>query len=163
MEIRLVKPEDWEAIKTIYEEGILTGNATFQVEAPTKEQWYASQNLPNSLVAIDNGVVLGWAALSPVSARSVYSGVAEISVYFKLDTRGKGVGDKLLKEIIDLSERNGFWTLQAGIFPENTASIRLHKKHGFREVGRRVRMGKLKEVWRDVLLLERRSEMVGID
>ncbi len=161
--IRLVLDQDWEAIKSIYEEGIQTGNATFQLEAPTKENWYNSHVQDCSIVCIEDDSVVGWASLSMVSSRSVYSGVAEISVYVKHSVRGQGVGSVLIDELIKRSEDKGFWTLQAGIFPENEASIRLHLKHGFHEVGRRARLGKLKEKWRDVLLLERRSKIVGIE
>ncbi len=113
------------------------------------------------LVARDGTGVLGWAMLSLVSGRCVYGGVAEVSIYIAESERGRGIGRALLEELIRQSEQNGIWTLQAGIFPENTASIRLHKRHGFREVGRRERIGKLGDVWRDTVLLERRSKSVG--
>jgi L-amino acid N-acyltransferase YncA len=161
--IRIVLDQDWEAIKSIYEEGIQTGNATFQLEAPTKENWFNSHVLDCSIVCVEDEAVIGWASLSLVSSRCVYSGVAEVSIYVKQNVRGTGVGSALLTELIKTSEDKGFWTLQAGIFPENEASIHLHVKHGFQEVGRRIRLGKLNETWRDVLLLERRSEVVGTD
>lgn len=154
--------EDWPAVRTIYAEGIATGNATFATEIPDWDKWDGS-HLPNCrLVAVDREEVLGWAALSPVSARKVYAGVAEVSVYVATSVRGHGVGKALLQALIHESERNGIWTLQAGIFPENIASVSLHKSLGFREVGRRERIGKMGNQWRDTLLLERRSPIVGV-
>jgi phosphinothricin acetyltransferase len=114
-------------------------------------------------VAVSEGRVVGWAALSPVSDRCVYGGVAEVSIYVAEEARGSGVGSKLLQKLIAESEDHGIWTLQAGVFPENEPSTALHEKHGFRVVGRRQRLGKLRGRWQDVLLLERRSERVGID
>lgn len=160
---RLVSSEDWEAIKSIYEEGIMTGNATFEMSAPSKEQWYSSHDLECSIVCLDGDKIVGWAALSPVSSRCVYSGVGENSIYVKQDARGKGVGNILLGRLIEIAEDRGFWTIQTGIFPENSASLALHLKHGFREVGRREKIGKMNGVWRDVLFMERRSEVVGIN
>ncbi|MBB6732073.1 GNAT family N-acetyltransferase [Cohnella zeiphila] len=160
---RLVSIEDWEAVKTIYEEGIMTGNATFETEAPSKEHWYASRNLSCSIVGVNEDQVLGWASLSPVSSRCVYAGVGENSIYVKQNARGKGIGNILLARLIEISEQNGFWTIQTGIFPENKASLALHVKHGFREVGRRDKIGKMNGVWRDVVFLERRSEVVGVN
>lgn len=160
---RKVIEDDWEAIKSIYEEGIHTGNATFETTAPSKEQWFKSHNLDCSIVCLDGGKIVGWASLSPVSSRCVYAGVGENSIYIKASARGKGIGYLLLGHLVDLSEKNGFWTIQTGIFPENLASIALHSKHGFREVGLRKKVGKMNGVWRDVLFMERRSEIVGID
>jgi phosphinothricin acetyltransferase len=156
--------EHWEQVKHIYLEGIETGHATFETEAPGWEGWDSS-HLPHSrLVAIDaHNDLLGWAALSPVSSRCVYGGVAEVSVYTGQKHRGKGVGRTLLEALITSSEENGIWTLQAGIFPENEASVELHLKCGFRTVGSRERIGKLRGEWRDTLLLERRSKREGID
>jgi phosphinothricin acetyltransferase len=146
----------------IYLEGIATGNATFEVEAPSWEKWDGS-HLPNCrLIAQEESKILGWAALSPVSSRRVYAGVVEVSAYVAEAARGKGIGKSLLSALIESSEDCGVWTLQAGIFPENTASITLHKSLGFREVGRRERIGKMGDAWRDVVLLERRSAKVGI-
>lgn len=148
---------NWEAVRRIYREGIDTGNATFETEAPEWERW-DSAHLPRCrLVACEAGAVMGWAALSPVSTRRVYRGVAEVSVYVAESARGRGVGLALLEALVAESEQQGIWTLQAGIFPENTASLELHRKCGFRVVGERERIGKLGGVWRDVLLLERRS------
>ncbi len=163
LKIRPMTSQDWAAVRAIYEEGIATGNATFQAEAPGWNAWDAEHLKACRLVAAEGDAVLGWAALSAVSSRCVYGGVAEVSVYVSVSARGKGVGRQLLVELIAESERNGFWTLQAGIFPENTASVALHEHCGFRVVGRRERLGKMNGRWRDVLLLERRSTTVGID
>lgn len=154
--------EDWKQVREIYLEGIATGNATFQKEAPSWDDWNKGHILECRLVARLDGEVLGWAAISSVSSRCVYAGVAEVSIYVSQRSRGNGIGSKLLSSLIDESEQNGYWMLQSGIFPENASSLKLHKKYGFREVGRRERIGKLDGVWRDTILLERRSEKVGI-
>jgi L-amino acid N-acyltransferase YncA len=154
--------EDWEQVRAIYFEGIATGHATFEARAPSYEQWDASHLPYSRLVARSDTTVKGWAALSPVSSRLVYAGVAEISIYVGQAYRGEGLGKALLEALISDSENNGIWTLQAGIFPENSRSISMHKLCGFREVGRRERIGKMSSVWRDTLLLERRSKVVGI-
>ncbi len=157
-----MKAADWEQVRSIYLEGIATGLATFETSAPAWEKWDAGHFQKMRRVARDaEGVIFGWAALSPVSDRCVYGGVAEVSVYVGKHGRGQGVGRALLEALIEDSERNGIWTLQAGVFPENTASIKLHLRCGFHEVGRHERIGKLNGVWRDTLLLERRSERVG--
>jgi len=161
--IREMAITDWPDVRRIYLEGITTGNATFETEAPSWEHWDQNHHRFGRLVIVANSEVAGWAAMTPVSARSVYSGVAEVSVYIASNARGQGFGSALLGQLIELSEKNGIWTLQAGIFPENTASIELHKRFGFREVGRRERIGKLNGVWRDTLLLQRRSSVVGLD
>ncbi len=155
-------PEDWAEVSRIYREGIATGNATFETQAPLWERWDAAHRPKPRLVARGAGELLGWAALSPVSARAVYAGVAEVSVYVAASARGGGVGRALLEELVRLSEQDGIWTLQAGIFPENEASIALHRRSGFRIVGVRKRLGLLAGVWRDVVLLERRSDTVGV-
>ena len=160
--IRPMLPGDWLHVRRIYLEGIATGHATFETEAPSWEKWDSSHMRDCRLIAHDEGEILGWAALSPVSSRCVYAGVAEVSVYVAMDARGKGVGRELLAALIDASERYGIWTLQAGIFPENIISIGLHKSLGFREVGRRQRIGKMGDRWRDVTLLERRSAVAGV-
>jgi len=153
----------WPEAKAIYEAGLATGNATFQTEAPTWDDWDQGHLAHSRLVATDDaGRVLGWAALSPVSGRCVYGGVAEVSVYVAAEARGKGVGRQLLSALIAEAEAHGMWTLQAGIFPENTASVKLHEGLGFRTVGYRERIGKQHGVWRDTVLLERRSTVVGI-
>jgi phosphinothricin acetyltransferase len=154
---------DWPQVREIYLEGIATGHATFETEAPDWEKWSDSHTAYARLVARDGADVKGWAALSLVSGRCVYAGVAETSVYVARDSRGQGIGRALLEALIHASESNGIWTLHAGIFPENIGSVELHKGLGFREVGRRERIGKLNGVWRDTLLLERRSTIVGID
>ena len=156
--IRQMRDEDWPAVRDIYEAGIATGHATFETEAPSWERWNASHLPDHRLVAtVDEDVVVGWAALSPVSDRCVYAGVAENSVYIHPDHRGRGVGVDLLDALVSGAERAGYWTIQTGIFPENTASIATHERVGFRVVGRRERIGQLAGVWRDTLFLERRS------
>jgi L-amino acid N-acyltransferase YncA len=160
--IREMVPSDWTPVRTIYKEGIATGDATFQTEAPDWDRWDGGHLSTCRLVAEDASAhVLGWAALSRVSARPVYGGVAEVSVYVSAIARGQRIGSQLLRALVDASEANGLWTLQAGIFPENHASVSLHTRHGFRVVGRRDRLGALRGTWRDVLLLERRSSVVG--
>jgi L-amino acid N-acyltransferase YncA len=158
-------PQDWQAVHAIYLEGIATGNATFETDAPDWEKWDRGHLPDCRLVARKGGRpfgrVVGWAALSPVSGRCVYAGVAEVSVYVAEAARGQGVGKALLRALTKVSERQGIWTLQAGIFPENAASLALHKACGFREVGRRERIGQMDGVWRDVILMERRSQIVG--
>lgn len=154
--------EDWKQVREIYLEGITTGNATFQKEAPSWEEWDKSHKLDCRIVAQLEDKILGWAGLSPVSSRSVYAGVAEVSIYVSQSSKGKGIGSKLLKALIESSEQNGYWTLQSGIFPENVPSLKLHKKYGFREVGRRERIGQMDGIWRDTILLERRSKKIGV-
>ncbi|MGA9225264.1 MAG: N-acetyltransferase family protein [Mesobacillus sp.] len=155
--------EDWEQVRAIYLEGIATGQATFQMVAPSWEEWDRGHVYECRIVARYNGKVVGWAALTPVSSRCVYNGVAEVSVYVSQSVVGKGVGSKLLNNLILRSEEQGFWTLQSSIFPENAASIKIHIKNGFRELGRRERIGKMDGVWRDTVLLERRSDKVGVN
>jgi phosphinothricin acetyltransferase len=161
--IDTMKESDWEQVRSIYLEGIATGDATFETDAPAWEKWNAGHLPSCRLVARSGDTVRGWAALSPVSSRCVYGGVAEVSIYIGRDYRGMGLGRALLMALITESEKNGLWTLQAGIFPENRASIDLHESCGFREVGRRERIGKMDGRWRDTVLLERRSSIVGID
>lgn len=156
-----MRAEDWPAVEAIYLQGIATRNATFETVSPGWESWDAKHHAHSRLVARDGQKVFGWAALSPVSARRVYAGVAEVSIYIADSARGRGLGKVLMRALIEQSEQNGIWTLQAGIFPENAASIGLHKSFGFREVGRREKIGKLDGVWRDVILLERRSQKTG--
>ncbi|PSL50440.1 phosphinothricin acetyltransferase [Salsuginibacillus halophilus] len=160
--IDTLHPVDWQQVKRIYEEGIRTGNATFQTEAPDWETWNHARTPSCRLVARKNDEVFGFAALSPVSNRDVYRGVAEVSLYVSEAGRGQYIGHTLLQSLITESEKHGFWTLQAGIFPENTPSLHLHFKNGFREVGRRERVGKMGGLWRDTILLERRSDNVGL-
>ena len=155
-----MRASDWEQVHAIYLEGVRTGDATFETEAPSWERWDEGHLLFGRLVLREGAAVLGWAALSPVSKREVYRGVAEVTVYVAEGARGRGIGRALLAALIAESERNGIWTLQASIFPENTASVELHRRCGFREVGRRERIAKLHGVWRDTLLFERRSDAV---
>jgi L-amino acid N-acyltransferase YncA len=159
--IRELEEEDWPAVAAIYAEGIATRNATFETEVPSWEDWDGTHLSSPRLVAELDGEVVGWAALSPVSDRCCYTGVAENSIYVAESARGRGVGSNLLCELVERAERAGLWTIQTGIFPENMASIALHERCGFRIVGVRERLGQLDGTWRDVLLLERRSPVVG--
>lgn len=161
--IRQVVPEDWESLRSIYMEGLATGDATFETDAPSREEWEASHLSVPRLVAVSStaGGVVGWAALARVSPRAAYAGVAEVSVYVAANSRGKGVGKALLNQLIVNSEQLGVWTLQASVFPENIASLALHKICGFREVGTRHRIAILHGTWRDTVLLERRSQIAG--
>ena len=152
-----MNPAHWDEVRQIYVEGLRTGDATFETDAPSWEVW-DQQHLPFArLVAATENMVVGWAALSAVSARKVYAGVAEVSVYVGEHLRGQGVGRALLQRLIEQAEKNGIWTLQASIFPENQNSIALHLSCGFRTVGVRERIGRLNGIWRDTVLLERRS------
>ena len=161
VEITGLLPEHWDAVREIYLQGIATRSATFQTEAPTWEEWDRG-HLPNlRYVLLQVGQAAGWAALSPVSGRCVYAGVTEVSLYVHEDFRAKGIGKLLLQRLINDSEQAGIWTLQSGIFPENVVSIALHEKLGFRKVGYREKIGKLDGVWRDTILMERRSQLVG--
>ncbi len=159
--IRDLRLEDWPEVRQVYEEGIATRQATFETSAPTWAAWDEAHLAAPRLVAERGGEVVGFAALTPVSPREVYRGVADLSVYVAAHARGGGIGKELLDALIDASERAGIWTLTAGVFPENEASLRLHKRAGFRVVGRHERLGRLDRVWRDVVLLERRSPVVG--
>jgi L-amino acid N-acyltransferase YncA len=160
---------DWPAVAAIYQEGIDTGGATFETAPPSNwEEWCKAKINACSLVARADESIVGWAALGPASSRRVYAGVAEVSIYIKAEMRGKGIGSRLLEELILASEANGIWTLQAGIFPENQASVTLHLRHGFRVVGVREKLGCMEfgpyqGQWRDVLFLERRSKVIGLD
>ncbi|UYZ60849.1 GNAT family N-acetyltransferase [Hymenobacter latericus] len=154
----------WPAVQAIYAAGIATGNATFETRVPEWAAWHAGHLGHSRLVALGpGGQVLGWAALSPVSGRCVYGGVAEVSIYIAPDARGQGVGLHLLQALVQAAEANGIWTLQAGILQENAASLALHAKAGFRTIGFRERIGQLHGVWRNVVLLERRSSTVGTE
>jgi phosphinothricin acetyltransferase len=157
-----MQPDDWPFVEAIYREGIATRNATFETRSPGWERWNASHHPHSRLVARTENSVVGWAALSPVSSRRVYAGVAEISIYVACAARGQGHGKTLLLSLIEQSERNGIWTLQAGIFPENAPSLALHKSCGFRQVGQREKIGQLDDRWRNVVLLERRSTLTGL-
>jgi phosphinothricin acetyltransferase len=158
-----MRPGDWDQARAIYLEGIATGQATFETEAPDWEQWDAGHLKECRLAARSGDRLLGWAALSPTSKREVYAGVAEVSVYVAAEARGRGVGGALMKALIEASERCGVWTLQSSVFPENRASVALHLNHGFRELGRRERIAQLHGVWLDTVVFERRSPFVGVD
>jgi len=159
-----MKKSDWTQVSNIYLEGIKTKIATFQTEAPSWDEWDNGHCNDCRLVAKSEDVILGWAALSLTSSRCVYKGVAEVSIYIRESYKGLGVGSELLKNLIKQSEENGFWTLQSGIIKENIASRELHKKSGFREIGTREKLGKMDNgIWYDVVLMERRSKLVGID
>jgi phosphinothricin acetyltransferase len=157
-----MRASDWPAVAGIYQQGIDTGDATFETRVPSWEAWDAGHLNAARLVAREEGRVVGWAALSPVSDRCVYGGVAEVSVYVAGAARGRGIGRRLLEALAVASEEAGIWTLQAGIFPENEASLAIHRSCGFRVVGRRERLGRLAGEWRDVILLERRSRSIGV-
>ena len=159
--IEAMTPEDWPAVRAIYEEGMATGLGTFETEAPSWEAWNAAR-LPHSRLVARDTAVVGWAALSPVSKRSCYAGVAEVGVYVSEAARGQGVGRALLEALILSSEENGIWTLQGATIAENAASIALQKRCGFRIVGRRERIGKRDGAWRDTIITERRSRRVGV-
>jgi phosphinothricin acetyltransferase len=164
----LIKPleaSDWERVKEIYLEGLATGDATFETKAPTQVDWDNGHLRCCRIAAVDMpaNLLVGWAALSPISVREAYKGVAEVSVYVAASARGKGVGRALLQRLIEEANGNQIWTLQASIFPENDASIMLHESLGFRTVGHRERIAKLNGVWRNTVILERRSDVVGLD
>ncbi|MFL6255278.1 MAG: GNAT family N-acetyltransferase [Pyrinomonadaceae bacterium] len=163
LSVEKLLPAHWPEVRAVYVQGLATGDATFETGVPAWERWDTTHLRVCRLVALAGGRVAGWAALSPVSAREVYAGVAEVSVYAGEGFRGEGVGRALLEALVRESESEGIWTLQASIFPENVASIALHKARGFREVGRRERVGRLRGRWRDTILLERRSQLVGMD
>jgi phosphinothricin acetyltransferase len=161
--IDAMTPADWEPVRMIYLEGIASGQATFEMEAPTWQEWDAGHHPFARLVARLDGRVVGWAALSPVSRRRCYAGVAEVSIYVSAASRGRGIGRQLLLAAIAESERHGIWTLQGATFPENEASLRLQRACGFRELGRRERIAQQQGVWRDTILTERRSPVVGTE
>ena len=158
-----MSPSDWHDVQAIYAEGIATGQATFETAVPDWDRWDRSHLSCCRLIAKRDGATVGWAALTAVSSRKVYEGVAEVSVYVGSDARGQGIGRKLLDALAAESERNGIWTLQASVFPENEASVALHHACGFRIVGRRERIARQNGVWRDTLFLERRSAAAGTD
>lgn len=160
---RPMTEDDWKSVSEIYKQGIDTGNATFQQEIPSYTDWDSAHLKSCRLLAIKENEIVGWAALTPVSGRCVYAGVAEVSVYVSDKYRGHKIGYKLLEKLINESESEKLWTLQAGIFPENIASLKIHEKLGFRKIGYRERIGKMKGIWRDTVLLERRSKLIGID
>ena len=161
IQITQMKKADWPAVSRIYQQGIETGMATFEQEVPEWDHWNEHHVDSCRLVAREGEKVVGWAALSAVSSRCVYGGVAEVSVYIAEEARGNRIGERLLTRLIDESEEQGYWTLQSGIFPENIASIRLHEKLGFRKIGFRERIGQLNGVWKDNILMEKRSKKIG--
>ena len=160
--LRSMLESDWHQVSGIYEQGMRTGKATFETSVPSWEKWNESHLKFGRWVALDGENVLGWVALSTVTDRCVYSGVAEVSVYVSLEHGGKGIGKKLLEKVIEDSESNGIWTINAAMFPENQASISLHKKAGFREIGYREKIAQISGVWKDNVLMERRSKKVGM-
>lgn len=155
-------PHHWDDIRFIYQKGIETGDASFETIIPDWDSWNSTHLMCCRLVIYYNNIVAGWAALSKVSQRNIYQGVAEVSVYIHPDFHGIGLGNALLRQLVAESEQNKIWTLQAGIFPENKASIKLHEKNGFRIIGIREKIGKMCDRWRDVVLMERRSKLVGV-
>jgi len=164
--LRAMTQADGDAVLAIYAEGIAGGSATFETAAPAWADWDRAHLSALRLVALDRGApegrVVGWAAGSPVSERCVYAGVAEVSVYVAGEARGRGVGGALLDALVAVAETSGLWTLQAGVFADNAASLALHERHGFRRVGVRERLGQRDGAWRDVVLLERRSAVTGL-
>jgi len=154
-------PGHWTEVSDIYKDGIDTGMATFETDIPSWESWDKNHIRSCRLLAMIENKIVGWAALSPVSSRCVYGGVAEVSVYVDKEAWGKKIGEKLIRKIIMESEINGYWTLQSGVFPENIASIELHRKVGFREIGYREKVGQLEGIWKDNILWERRSKIIG--
>ncbi|WP_214851023.1 GNAT family N-acetyltransferase [Exiguobacterium sp. s193] len=159
MKLRAMTAADYPEVGRIYQQGIETQNATFRTEVPPFDYWNTHHHVHSRIVAEEAGRLLGWVAISPFSSIPAYAGVAEVSLYIDEDVRGKGVGTALMQALITSSEAAGIWTLHSQIFPENTASLKLHKRFDFREVGRRERIGHLAGVWRDTVLLERRSEI----
>jgi L-amino acid N-acyltransferase YncA len=158
-----MNPDDGEKVLEIFQQGINGGNATFDKIPPTWEGWDTKHfKVCRFILEDEKNNVVGWCALQPISNRDCFKGVAEVSIYLDGSVQGKGLGTILMQKLILDSEEHQFWTLQAGIFPENEASIFIHKKHGFREVGKRERIGEMAGKWRDIILLERRSECVGI-
>ncbi|PHQ76696.1 MAG: phosphinothricin acetyltransferase [Shewanella sp.] len=163
VQIREFVESDFEQVQSIYLQGIKTGNATFEKRVKSWPEWDEAMLKECRLVAELNGKLVGWAALSSVSNRAVYAGVAEVSIYISSSAKRMGVGTSLLLELVELSEVAGLWSLQAGIFPENEASLHIHKKCGFTVLGTRDRLGKMNGIWRNVTLLERRSQVEGIE
>ena len=160
LEVRDLGQGDWPAVREIFEQGIAGRNATFETEAPSWEAWDSSQLGDHRYVAVEDGQVVGWVAAHPVSSRPCYRGVVEHSVYVDEEFQGRGIGRVLLERLFESTEADGIWTIQTGVFPENEASLKLHERCGFRVVGTQERLGKLDGVWRDVVVLERRSEVI---
>lgn len=160
---RQMSAADWSSVAAIYKQGIESGNATFQQDVPTWDDWNDGHLKSCRIIAELDSAIVGWAALSPVSGRCIYAGVAEVSVYVSSNHRGQKIGAQLLEKLISESEQAGIWTLQSGIFPENTSSLKIHLNSGFRQVGYREKIGKMNGVWRNTVLLERRSKIVAYD
>ena len=160
---RNLKETDREQVSQIYQEGLDTGNATFESNLPSWNEWNNGHLKKCRIIAEIKNKIVGWSALSPVSSRCVYGGVAEVSVYVSTKFSGKKIGTKLLERLITESENNEIWTLQAGIFPENKGSLTIHERLGFRKVGYREKIGKMNGVWRNTILLERRSNITGME
>jgi L-amino acid N-acyltransferase YncA len=160
--VREMRLEDAEHVLAVYKSGIETGNATFEIKVPSWEEWSKKHLQHSRFVFTENDKVIGWSALSPVSARKVYEGVAEISIYVDPEHSKKGIGSQLMERIISSSEQHGIWTLSASVFPENLSTLHLHAKYGFRIVGTRERIAELHGKWRDTILLERRSKLTGV-
>ena len=163
MKIIPISETNFNAVAKIYEEGIKTGVATFETKAPDWKTWDITHLNFGRIAIVENNVILGWASLAPVSSRCVYGGVAEVSVYVSEKARGKGIGKKLLQELVTISEANNIWTLQSGIMRANKASIQIHIASGFRVIGYREKIGKLNGVWLDNIIVERRSKKTGIE
>ncbi|MEI3789361.1 MULTISPECIES: GNAT family N-acetyltransferase [unclassified Chryseobacterium] len=163
MEIIPTDKKHFPDITEIYRQGLETGNATFETTVPTWEEWDKGKLKHRRLVAIIDYTVVGWAALSAVSDRCVYGGVAELSIYISNNHKGKSIGKALMQKLLEESERNGIWTLQSGMFPENKATMALHQSSGFRMIGYREKIGKLRDTWRDTVIMERRSKTTGIN
>ncbi len=161
--IEYMTPDSWPDVSRIYQEGIVTKQATFETKVPAWEAWDVAHRKDCRLVARLNNKIVGWAALSNVSSRCVYAGVAEVSIYIDAEFRGQGIGNLLMEALVTASEEQGIWTLLSGIFPENIASLHLHRKHGFITLGTEDRIGKMDDTWRDVVKLQRRSKVAGID
>jgi phosphinothricin acetyltransferase len=159
--LRELRPDDWDSVAAIYRQGIETGNATFQTEVPPWESWDSAHLKTCRIVACLGSEITGWAALTPVSGRCVYAGVAEVSVYVSSQYQGRKIGSMLLRKLITESENSGLWTLQSSVFPENLPSLKIHHNLGFRKVGIRKKIGKMNGKWRDTVLLERRSKISG--
>jgi len=162
IEIKHMRSYHWSAVAEIYQEGIATRMATFETEIPSWDQWNKNHIDSCRFVAIKENQIQGWAALSEVSSRCVYGGVAEVSVYVAAKSRGHKIGERLLEKLIEESEKHAYWTLQSGIFPENLASIKLHEKLGFRKIGYREKIAQLAGVWKDNILMEKRSKKIGV-
>jgi L-amino acid N-acyltransferase YncA len=158
--IRKMHPGDSQRVLEIYKMGLETRNSTFETAAPSWQEWDSKHLNHSRFVSEQDGIITGWAALAPFSTRDVYRGVAELSIYVAADFRGRGIGSALMEEIVISSETNGIWTLVSSVFPENESTLRLHKKFGFREIGRREKIAQLDGIWRDTVILERRSNKI---